>query len=83
MSQKREFLVSTVEQMEALASPVRHQIHLTMEMLGACSVNELVERMGRVPETLYYHVRRLETVGILEQVASRAGEAFTVRSCPE
>lgn len=73
MPRKREFLVSTVEQMEALGSPVRHHIHLAMEMLGACSVNELAQRMGRVPETLYYHVRRLENVGILEQTGSRAG----------
>ena len=73
MSKQREFLISTVDQMEALASPVRHQIHLAMEMLGACTVNELAERMGRVPETLYYHVRRLEQVGILEQVGSRVG----------
>ena len=73
MSKQREFLVSTVDQMEALASPVRHQIHLAMEMLGACTVNELALRMGRVPETLYYHVRRLEQVGILEQVGSRVG----------
>ncbi len=71
MSQRREFLVSTVAQMEALASPIRHQVHLAMEMLGPCSVNELAERMGRVPETLYYHVRRLEKVGILVKVGTR------------
>ena len=73
MTQEREFVVSTVAQMEALGSPVRHQIHLTMEMLGPCTVNELAERMSRVPESLYYHIRRLETVGILEQVGKRAG----------
>ena len=71
MPKEPDCLVSTVAQMEALTSPVRHQIHLAMEMLGACSVNELAARMGRVPETLYYHVRRLEKVGILEQVGSR------------
>ncbi len=71
MSERHEFLVSTVAQMEALASPIRHQIHLAMEMLGPCSVNELAERMGRVPETLYYHVRRLEKVGILVKVGTR------------
>ena len=42
-----------------------------MEMLGACTVNELARRMGRVPETLYYHVRRLEKVGIVEQTGIR------------
>ena len=71
MSKEPEFLISTVAQMEALASPVRHQIHLVMEMLGECSVNEMAERMERVPETLYYHVRRLEKVGILVQGGSR------------
>ncbi len=71
MPKEREFLVSTVDQMEALASPVRHQIHLAMEMLGRCSVNQLAERMNRVPETLYYHIRRLEKVGLVEQVANR------------
>ncbi|MCZ6766064.1 MAG: helix-turn-helix domain-containing protein [bacterium] len=75
MPREREFLVSTVDQMEALASPVRHQIHIAMEMLGRCSVNQLAERMGRVPETLYYHIRRLERVGIIEQVGSQFGSA--------
>ncbi len=73
MTQEHEIVVSTVAQMEALGSPVRHQIHLAMEMLGPCSVNELADRMSRVPESLYYHVRRLETVGILEQVGKRVG----------
>ena len=73
MSKRPELLISTVQQMEALGSPVRHQIHLAMEMLGPCTVNELARQMGRVPETLYYHIRRLEKVGILERVGSRAG----------
>ena len=71
MPKEPVFLISTVAQMEALTSPVRHQIHLAMEMLGECSVNELAERMGRVPETLYYHIRRLEKAGIVEQVDHR------------
>ena len=71
MPREREFLISTVEQMDALASPVRHQIHIAMEMIGRCSVNQLAERLDRVPETLYYHVRRLEKVGIVERVGSR------------
>ena len=76
MAKEPEFLVSTVRQMEALASPVRHHIHLAMEMLGECSVNELAERMGRVPETLYYHLRQLKKVGIVEQVGSRVPFCF-------
>ncbi len=68
-------LVTTVEQMEALASPVRFQIHLAMELLEICSINELAERMDREPETLYYHVRLLERVGIVVRAGSRAAGA--------
>ncbi len=71
MARNQEILISTVEQMEALASPVRQQIHVAMEMLGSCSVNELAHWMHRVPETLYYHVRMMEAVGILEIATTR------------
>lgn len=62
---KKNGWISTVAQMKALASPVRHQIHLAMEMLGACSIRELASRMGREPATLYYHVNMLERAGIV------------------
>ncbi len=57
--------ISTAAQMKALASPVRHQIHLAMEMLGPCSIRELASRMGREPATLYYHVTMLDRAGVL------------------
>ena len=67
----KDGLISRTNQMEALASPVRHQLHLAMEMLGPCSVRELASRLGREPATLYYHVNMMERVGILTKCGVR------------
>ena len=71
MKWPKECVISTPAQMEALVSPVRHQMHLVMEMLGPCSIRELATRMGREPATLYYHVNMLERVGILTRCGLR------------
>ena len=69
-TQKR-YWISSARQIKALTSPVRHQMHLVMEMLGPCSVRELASRMGREPATLYYHVKLLERVGIITKSGTR------------
>lgn len=69
-TQKR-YWISSARQIKALTSPVRHQMHLVMEMLGPCSVRELASRMGREPATLYYHVKLLERVGIITRSGTR------------
>ena len=73
MSKKRPktYLVRDPTQLEAVVSPVRHQLLRTLGALGPVTVKELAERMGRSPESLYYHVRALEEVGLLEQVDER------------
>ncbi len=63
--------ISTVEQMKAIASPVRHQIHLALEMLGPCSIRDLASRMSRQPATLYYHVNMMERAGVLVRYGVR------------
>lgn len=63
--------ISTARQMTTLASPVRHQMHLVMEMLGPCSIRELATRMGREPATLYYHVKLMERAGLLTRDGMR------------
>ena len=61
----KEFVVSRPDQVRALASPVRNQIHLHMELCGKCTVNELARRMGCSAESLYYHLRLMERVGLV------------------
>ena len=68
---RKDVILSRAEQVEALASPVRHRIHLALEMLGPVSVRELAVWMEREPESLYYHIRRLVAVGVVVEHGSR------------
>lgn len=68
------------DQITALGSPVRHQLVQTIDLLGPCSVRTIANRMGRVPEALYYHMNHLVEVGLVEvtgeQVVNRRPEKF-------
>ena len=70
-NKQKDGWISTVAQMKAIASPVRHQIHLAMAMLGPCSIRELASRMGREPATLYYHINMLERADVVIQSGVR------------
>ena len=51
--------------MAALTSPVRQEIVDALCASGPCSISEMARLLGRAPDSLYYHVRRLEEVGLL------------------
>ncbi|MCZ6837096.1 MAG: helix-turn-helix domain-containing protein [Planctomycetota bacterium] len=73
----RQFTVSKQDQLDSLASPVRHQLHQTMDAIGPCSVRELAERMGREPEALYYHLRNMLKSGLVIETGRRpAGRRY-------
>jgi DNA-binding transcriptional ArsR family regulator len=57
-------------QVAALGSAVRLQIADLLRSEGAASVRQLASLLGRSPESLHYHVRKLTEVGIV-QVAGR------------
>lgn len=61
----RRYVIREPRQLAAMVSPVRHQMVRLMCVLGECTVRELAERLGRSPESLYYHVRALERVGLI------------------
>ena len=42
-----------------------------MEVLGPVPVRVLAERLGREPEALYYHVRKLVAAGLVYEVGQR------------
>lgn len=65
------YVIKDPRQLQALASPLGQQIVWAMERLGPCSVAELGERVGRAPESLYYHVHRLVEVGLVVELAKR------------
>ena len=76
MSTKRGFdhdrkLVRDPRQIEVLASAARQEIIDVVKSLGPCPVAEMARQLGRSADSLYYHVRRLESVGLLKRQALR------------
>ncbi len=68
----KNYVVSAVDELRELTSPVRVQITQIMAEKGECSVGELALVMGREPETLYYHIRALLKVGLIVECGARA-----------
>lgn len=64
------FRVRRRDQLEALTSPVRQELVDALAASGPCSVAELAALVGRAPDALYYHVRKLERVGLLVPAGS-------------
>ena len=59
-------------QIEALSSPLRQRILDRLEARGPCSIRELAESLGRRPDALYYHVRKLVELELLVEQGTRA-----------
>lgn len=54
------------EQIQCLAAPFKREIVEVMMRLQAASIPELTREMERSPKSLYYHVRQLCAVGLLQ-----------------
>ena len=65
------FAIRDPRQIEALGSPARQEVIDGLQALGPCSIAELAESLGRAADSLYYHVRKLERVGLVVQRGSR------------
>jgi predicted transcriptional regulator len=61
------YWISRKPQLAALASPLRQEIVDVVESAGPCSIARIAHSLGRRPDTLYFHVRRLAAVGLLIQ----------------
>lgn len=59
------FPVRERAQIEALASPARQEVADGLQAIGPCSIADLADLLGRAPDSLYYHVRKLEKVGLV------------------
>jgi DNA-binding transcriptional ArsR family regulator len=60
-----KFVIRRAEQLVALASPVRCRIVDALSASGPSSVRQIAARLGRKPESLYYHIRALVDVGLV------------------
>lgn len=59
------YLVRRMDQLQMLESALRLELVDIFAANGPSSVPEIAEIMGRSPESLYFHVRKLEKVGLL------------------
>lgn len=57
--------IERLEQVRVLESTVCQEIVDLVDAAGPCSVGEMAGYMGRRPDSLYYHVRKLNAAGLL------------------
>ena len=67
----RPYLIARRDQLTALESSVRQEIIDTIQAAGPRSALEIASLMGRPADALYYHIRKLESVGLLIQRETR------------
>ncbi|WP_020576286.1 transcriptional regulator [Actinopolymorpha alba] len=63
-----------IEQAETLLKPQR--IEVLRQLAEPCTCGEVASRLGQTPQRVYYHVKRLVEVGLVEQVSVRKVRAI-------
>ncbi len=62
---QQKLKISSRKQVETLASPIRQEIVDLVQATGPCSIARMGELLGRAADSLYFHIRKLERVGLL------------------
>jgi len=76
----RPYVVTSLKQLLAIASPGREDIIDAVGLIGPCTVADLARVVGRTRHALYYHVRALRDCGLLvETHHSGEGKRRTAR----
>jgi hypothetical protein len=86
-------VITDLAQIRGLASPIRQEIVDAVTAMGPVSVATLARSLGRAPNALYFHIQKLERLGLLvrceetaigtpPQSRSRATRAATGRGRP-
>ena len=65
------YLIREPAQLRSLSSPVRQEILDALAAAGKSSIAEIAALLGRQPHALYYHLRALERVGLVQRVGLR------------
>jgi DNA-binding transcriptional ArsR family regulator len=79
MSPRPTHRIEDPNQLRAIASPARQRIVAALEALGTSSVRELADHLGRSPESLYFHLRKLLQCQLVEGVGERPAGRRTER----
>jgi DNA-binding transcriptional ArsR family regulator len=67
--------IRDTRQIAVLGSPARQEVVDALQALGPCSVAELAEALGRAPDSLYYHLRKLERAALVVRHGTRTSGA--------
>jgi len=68
---RNKLVLRSPRQVAALGSPVRFRIVDVLSLRGAASAREIAARAGRPVTSIYYHIRILRGVGIIEEAETR------------
>jgi DNA-binding transcriptional ArsR family regulator len=71
MTTRPTYRIEAPDQLRAMASPARQRVVAGLEALGKVSVRDLADHLGRGPESLYFHIRKLVECGLVEDVGER------------
>lgn len=64
--------LNSLEEIKVFSDPYRLQILRCFNQLGQpATVKQIADEMGEVPSKVYYHVKRMEAVGILELIYTK------------
>ncbi len=72
--------VRRLAELRVVASPQRQEILVALQALQPCSVREIGRYLGRLPVSLYYHLKKLEQVGLVMREEGESSE--TIYSLP-
>ena len=61
----RPNVITDLAQIRALASPVRQEVVDAVTAVGPVSIAALARSLGRTPNALYFHIQKLERLGLL------------------
>jgi DNA-binding transcriptional ArsR family regulator len=64
------FIINDLETLRVMADPLRTQIYEIL-LQAPASVSQVADRLGLAPSRLYYHVNRMEKLGLLRVVETR------------
>lgn len=68
----RVHVIRDPAQLRAFRTPTRHRVLNAVLELGPCSVGEIADRLQWKAESIYYHVKALNEVGLVRRVGERS-----------
>jgi DNA-binding transcriptional ArsR family regulator len=80
----KPFYITDTKQIRVLASAVRQDIVDALGVIGPCTMTDLAKFLGRTPDSLYYHVKVLQKVRLVEEAETHnsQGRAIPLYSVP-